>query len=102
MKEESKVITAIKNAQEGSLLHELTQKIAYGLHEKGRDSAPNANWYKAQDYFINYLTGRFGEFIYPLTGFLQNMINQADNSYRESGMPVQDIKYHYANVIINV
>ena len=56
MSEESHVVTAVRKAEEGSLLHDLTQKIAYGLHEKNRNEEQNAHWFKAQHYLENYVT----------------------------------------------
>lgn len=102
MIEESYVPKAIRNAQKGSLLYDLTEKIAYGIYQKHLQGDQNSNWFMAQQYFERWLIGRFGEFIYPLSYLLEKMLEPGEKSVRESGNKVEDIKYHFANTIINI
>lgn len=98
----SYVPEAIRNAQKGSLLHNLTEKIAYGIYQKHSQREQNSNWYMAQKYFETYLIGRFGEFIHPLSSFLEKMLESGEKSLGESGKKVDDVKYYFANMIIDV
>ena len=100
--ENNYVPEAIRNAQEGSLLHNLTEKIAYGIYQKHLQREQNSNWFTAQIYFEKWLIGRFGEYIYPLSNFLERMLQPKEKSLWESGQKVDDIKYSLANIIIDV
>jgi hypothetical protein len=47
----SRVISEeIRNAQRGSLLHDLVEKIAYRLHLDNFERDADSNWFLAQDY----------------------------------------------------
>jgi len=41
------VPTSVNDAEGGSLLHRLTEKVAYKIHEDNPQNNPESNWYKA-------------------------------------------------------
>ena len=98
----SYVPEAIINAQKDSLLHNLTEKIAYGIYQRYLSKDQNSNWVMAQQYFEKWLTGRFGEFIYPLSSFLEKILEFGKESLEEKGQKIDDVKYCFANMIIDI
>lgn len=90
----------IKNAKTGSLAHILTEKIAYYLYEKDPHRDPDENWSRAQYYFGRWFTGRFGEYLYPFSRFLEEMLEINEKSLRERGENIKDVAYHLASTIV--
>ena len=96
------VPTSVNDAEGGSLLHRLTEKVAYKIHEDNPQNNPESNWYKAQQYFRNYLWCVWGEFIEPsVSELVKKCLKSGEDFYKRKGKESLDIEYSFAETIVD-
>lgn len=103
MSKDTYVPEAIRTAENGSLLYDIVEKLAYRLHVQHPERDPLNNWYTGQKYFQSWLLSRWGDFIAPsVSKLVQMCLDNAEKSYKEKGNPCTDIKYRFAEIIVGL